>query len=123
MLKSLPFEGTIKVVNKGVDVAVITDGINSHTAMAASRPLVVTGISTAVLEVTELEPFDTRTFQYYVDLINKFVFVNEEMAVAAKPYLNEDTISYTLDSCSEETIIAAVRKLNQMTSSHLERRE
>lgn len=56
MLKSLPFEGTIKVRNKGVDIALLADADTVELAFAASRKLVVCGVSTAVLKVTCLDP-------------------------------------------------------------------
>ena len=65
MLQALPFEGTIKVRNKGVDVTLLADKDTAELAFAASRVLVVCGISTAVLEITCWDPIDTRTLSYY----------------------------------------------------------
>ena len=60
MLKDLPFFGTTRVANKGVDVALIVRPSHTAEAVKAARRCGVCGISTAVLEVTQTDPPDQR---------------------------------------------------------------
>jgi transketolase C-terminal domain/subunit len=111
MLESLPFEGTIKVRNKGVDVVILADRSNIDIAMSASRTLVVIGISTAVLEVTEYDPFDIMTLEYYTRLSKKFVFLSDELYSSAKPYLGENIAVRIENRLDKDKIIAIVKEI------------
>ena len=114
MLDSLPFEGTIKVRNKGVDVAILADSATVEKAFAASRRLVVCGISTAVLEVTCLEPLDTRTLGYYEDTTGgALLAMTREIFEAVRPQVRESTHLWRFGGENERDIISEVRALRQ----------
>lgn len=114
MLHSLPFEGTIKVRNKGVDAAILADSRTADAAFAASRSLVVCGISTAVLEVTCLSPVDTRTLAYYEQTTGgRLLAMTQEVFEAVRPHLSEDTRLCLFAGGNEKDLIGAVRALRQ----------
>lgn len=91
MLEALSFEGTTKVLNKGVDVALAVRPADADAALAAAKVCGVCGVSTAVLSVTELSPIDTRTFAHFADTAGRLVFADRELYQAAKCALNENT--------------------------------
>src|SRR5665648_833216 len=93
MLPALSFQGTTKVVNKGVDVTIVANEDTIDLVMKASRTLVVRGISTAVLEITCLLPIDESTIRYYVDSTKALLFVNQELYQKSKHLLTLDTLS------------------------------
>ena len=114
MLKSLPFEGTIKVRNKGVDAAILADCDTVDLAFAASRKLAVCGISTAVLEVTCLSPMDTRTLQYYAEITPCMLAMTQLIHDAVKPYLLQQNVMIAVFSGKGETdLFCTVRHLRQ----------
>ena len=79
MLKDLPFTGTTRVANKGVDVALVVLPEHTEDAIKAARVCGVCGISTAVLEVTQLDPPDQRTLEHFCNTTKKLVFANREL--------------------------------------------
>lgn len=79
MLKDLPFTGTTRVANKGVDVALVVLPEHTEDAVKAARLCGVCGISTAVLEVTQLTPPDQRTLEHFCTTTKKLVFANREL--------------------------------------------
>jgi len=91
MLPSLGFEGTAKVVNKGVDVTLITDTAGKDELFQVSRTLVVCGISAAVVEVTELDPVDMKTIRYFEDTTPILVFFDQNVSDAVIPLLRPET--------------------------------
>lgn len=91
MLPSLAFEGTTKVINKGVDITIVADGDTKGDAMKASRILVVRGISTVVLEVTCLDPIDERTLNHFIEATSALIFTNQSLYMAAKYLLKPET--------------------------------
>ena len=109
MLKSLPFEGTIKVRNKGVDIALLADADTVELAFAASRKLVVCGVSTAVLEVTCLDPVDTQTLSYYEETTPCMLALKPEILQAVRPCLAKGYAIEMLERNTEGALIAAVR--------------
>ena len=110
MLHDLPFEGTIKVVNKGVDVTLLADADSTELAFAASRALVVCGISTAVLEVTCLDPIDSRTLGYYAQTTPVLIALSQEILEAARPVLHGQAALLLFDGGDRKALIAAVRQ-------------
>ena len=73
MLKDLPFFGTTRVANKGVDVTLIVRPSHTAEAVKAARRCGVCGISTAVLEVTQTDPPDQRTLEHFCTLTGRLV--------------------------------------------------
>lgn len=113
MLKSLPFEGTIKVRNKGVDAAILADRDTVDLAFAASRKLVVCGVSTAVLEVTCFSPVDTRTLRYYMETTPCLLAMTQMIYDTVKPYLSETDTLVVFFGTGEDELIQAVRQMRQ----------
>lgn len=109
MLKSLPFEGTIKVRNKGVDISILADSDTAELAFAASRQLVVCGISTAVLEITCFEPIDTRTLKYYEKTTPCLLAMTEKIFDAVQPLIGSNTRMILFDGNSTGELVHAVR--------------
>lgn len=111
MLESLPFEGTIKVKNKGVDAAILADHDCVDMAFSVSRKLVVCGISTAVLEVTCLDPVDTKTLAYYEATTGGLLTMNADILAAVRPHLKPETKLVLFTGTTEQELFQAVRKL------------
>lgn len=111
MLPSLPFQGTTKVVNKGVDITLVADGATIDAAMKASRTLVVRGMSTVVLEVTCLDPIDERTLNHFIDATGALVFTNQEVYKSAKYLLKEDTLTDVSITPEPQELIRCVEKI------------
>lgn len=109
MLESLPFEGTIKVINKGVDIAILADTNNSALAFGASRHLVVCGISTAVLEITCFAPVDARTLAYYEKTTPCMLAMTEEILEAVRSLISPDVKLCLFEGNTQEELIRAVR--------------
>lgn len=82
MLEALPFTGTTRVANKGVDVALVVYPTSTESAIQAARICGVCGISTAVLEVTQLYPPDQRTLEHFCVTAGKLVFESETLMLA-----------------------------------------
>ena len=110
MLESLPFEGTIKVRNKGVDIAVLADAETVELAFAASRQLVVCGISTAVLEVTCFDPIDIRTLAYYEKTTPCMLAMTKKIAHAVRKALISDTPMDVFEGDTVAQVVKAVRE-------------
>ena len=114
MLESLPFEGTIKVRNKGVDIALLADQNTVDLAFAASRKLVVCGVSTAVLEVTCLSPIDIRTLHSYERITPRMIALTRPVYDAVRPCLHTEQMLSLFEGQPEESaFIAAVRQRMQ----------
>ena len=111
MLPALSFQGTTKVVNKGVDVTIVANEDTIDLVMKASRTLVVRGISTAVLEITCLLPIDESTIRYYVDSTKALLFVNQELYQKSKHLLTLDTFAEVSSTLKELDLIELVEKL------------
>ena len=114
MLESLPFEGTIKVRNKGVDIALLAEQNTVDLAFAASRKLVVCGVSTAVLEVTCLSPIDIRTLHSYERITPRMIALTRPVYDAVRPCLHTEQMLSLFEGQPEESaFIAAVRQRMQ----------
>ncbi len=109
LLPALSFQGTTKVINKGVDITIVADGSTIGTAMKASRILVVRGISTAVLEVTCVTPIDERTISHFVEATGALVFINQKLYEESKHLLKTNTFSEV--ALKEEELIENVEKI------------
>lgn len=112
MLQSLPFEGTIKVRNKGVDVTLLADADTVELAFTVSRTLVVCGISTAVLEITCWDPIDTRTLSYYEQTTRGIIAMDEAVWNAVRPYLAASTPFEQCPAGGKDELIAAARRMS-----------
>ncbi|MDO5142620.1 MAG: hypothetical protein Q4D31_06345 [Eubacteriales bacterium] len=110
MLQSLPFEGTIRVRNKGVDIALLADADTVDAAFAASRELVVCGVSTAVLEVTCLSPIDTRTLESYEQITPRMLALTRAVYDAVRPCLHSAQLSLYEGAPDRAALVAAVRQ-------------
>ncbi len=113
MLHAPPFEGTMKVRNKGVDFALLADAETAPLAMAASRRLSVCGISTAVLEETALPEADVRTLQYYGGIVRCMAAMNERVMQAVRG--KTGCPLYRFDGEGEAALIAAARRMLRET--------
>lgn len=91
MLEALSFEGTTKVLNKGVDAALAVRPEDADEALRAAKVCGVCGVSTAVLSVTETDPIDTRTFAHFAKTAGRLVFADRALYEAAKCALDEKT--------------------------------
>ena len=105
MLPSLGFEGTAKVINKGVDVTLLADESGAQALFEMSRSLVVCGYSAAVVAVTELEPVDMRTVRYYEDTTPLLIFFDRDVAEAVIPHLQPDTKYCTMEYCTASELM------------------
>jgi pyruvate/2-oxoglutarate/acetoin dehydrogenase E1 component len=99
MLPSLGFEGTAKVINKGVDVTLLADASGAQELFQISRHLVVCGFSAAVVAVTETDPVDMRTIRYYEDTTPLLIFFDKSVAKAVIPHLQPETKYTEMDYC------------------------
>lgn len=91
MLPSLDFTGSAEVINKGVDITLVTNQENKDKIFDITRNLVVRGFSTALLCVTELEPVDMKTIRYYEKTTPLLVFLDEAVGEAVIPQLHPET--------------------------------
>lgn len=110
MLESLPFEGTIRVRNKGVDVALLADRDTVDMAFAASRKLVVCGVSTAVLEVTCFDPVDTRTLHSYESITPCMIAMTRQIFDTVRPCLQHKDVLFCFEGAGEDMLIGMVRE-------------
>ena len=111
-------KGKTRVVNKGVDVAVIASSNTVSAAMRASRTLVVKGISTAVIEVMTINSLDKDTFLDFAKKTEAMVFTEQYIYEAVKrvldncePLLIEVVKVPTVDNIIKVTIKVIKRKL------------
>lgn len=111
MLPSLPFQGTTKVINKGVDITIVADRDTIGTAMKASRILVVRGISTVVLEVTCLTPIDERTLSHFIEATSALIFVNQSLYMATRHLLKPETLTAVCTTASEQEFVRCANKI------------
>ena len=107
MLPSLDFKGTTEVVNKGVDITLLTCKEKADVAYSLTRYLSVCGYSVAVLSVTELNPVDMRTISYYEATTPLLMFMDESVGEAVIPLLDSETnficrYEYTYDELLRE---------------------
>ena len=91
MLPSLDFKGTTEVINKGVDITLLTCKEKADVAYSLTRYLSVCGYSVAVLAVTELDPVDMRTINYYESTTPLFMFLDKAVGEAVIPLLDSNT--------------------------------
>lgn len=91
MLPSLDFKGTTEVINKGVDITLLTCKEKADVAYSLTRYLSVCGYSVAVLSVTELDPVDMRTIRYYESTTPLLLFLDESVGEAVIPLLDPET--------------------------------
>ena len=82
MLKDLPFSGTTRVINKGVDAALVIRPEQRDAALTAAKICGVRGVSTAVLEVGCLCPPDQRTLEHFCHLTGCVVFGDRDLLAA-----------------------------------------
>lgn len=78
-----------RVVNKGVDVTIISSSTTIKESMKASRTLVVTGISTAVIEVITINsPLDEEVFLNFAKETHAIIFTEQYIYEAVIGILN-----------------------------------
>lgn len=106
MLKDLPFTGTTRVANKGVDVTLVVLPEHTEDAVKAARICGVCGISTAVLEVNQLTPPDLRTLEHFCTTTKKLVFANRELLDAH--VVSEETEVIVVNECTVKSFSDAV---------------
>lgn len=128
MLPSLPYDEKVKVLNKGVDITIIVNEETEEIAMKASRNLVVSGKSTAILLITDLENLDYKTIYYYERITGAFVFADENLFNKIIPVLQHGTIYGVLNcpgivelSILVREIIAQKNKTNISTGNDARR--
>lgn len=116
MLKPLPFEGTVKVINKGTDAVIVAGRPERDAALQAAKVCGVRGISTAVLEIPETEDAYSRTFQYYSELAGVYVFSDRELYERCRTLLSASDrvgIAEHKDTESFERAVLAARKIQE----------
>lgn len=91
MLPEVKINGTAKVINKGVDITLLTTEEDVEKAFYFSRILAVKGISAAVLQLTELKPVDTKTLKYYESTSDGFVSFQRAVYNAVFSVLGRNT--------------------------------
>lgn len=106
MLKDLSFSGTTRVANKGVDVALVVRPEHTTEAVKAARRCGVCGISTAVLEVTQLDPPDQRTLEHFCALTGMLVFEDQQLLEAHSTPVGTRTL--IAEDCTAEAFSKAV---------------
>lgn len=77
MLEDLPAGGTMRLVNKGVDAALIARPAHIEAALRAAKRCGVRGVSTAVLEAAD--PPDLATLEYFCALTGKLAFSDQAL--------------------------------------------
>ena len=111
MLPSLKFEGTARVINKGVDVTLLTDEKGSGDAFWVSRYLVVKGISAAVLSVTQLDPVDMRTIRYYEETTGVLIFLKKDVYDAVRTQLLKKTRAVLLEEEQSDRLPGEIARI------------
>lgn len=111
MLKDLPFFGTTRVANKGVDVALIVRPSHTAEAVKAARRCGVCGISTAMLEVTQTDPPDQRTLEHFCTLTGRLVFEDQQLLEVHS--IPADTKILVAEDCTAEAFSKAVSAIKK----------
>lgn len=111
MLKGPGKTGSIKVLNKGADVAIVAAPGEAGEAMKASRILAVRGISTAVLEESCFHPMDEETLKFYEKQVRFFAAVGADAAKALPEYLGPAMKLTVLDTNDAASITETITKL------------
>lgn len=112
MLKPLPFEGTVKVINKGVDAALVIGKAEEEAALRAAKICGVRGISTAVLQIPESAPADRETFRYYSGLAGVFVFADKSLYERCRSLLSDDDRVQVAGAKDEKSFAKAVWEIH-----------
>lgn len=110
-MEALSFSGTTRVANKGVDVALVVLPEHTERAIQAARICGVCGISTAVLEVTRLDPPDQRTMDHFCATAGKLVFESEELLSAHR--IPEGVKVCVVGDCEVKTLVNAVAAIKR----------
>lgn len=109
MLEDLPFTGTMRVVNKGADAALVVRPADIGEALRAAKRCGVRGVSTAVLEAAD--PPDLRTLAYFCRLTGRLVFSDQALLEAhAVPPGVQTAVA---EACTEAAFAAAVAALKR----------
>ncbi|KZL89243.1 transketolase C-terminal domain-containing protein [Clostridium magnum] len=111
--------GRTRILNKGTDVAIITSSAKSPDAMKASRTLVVRGISTAIIEVLNIDFLDKDTILEYANKTGALVFIDREIYDKARMFINKDVAEIELvDEVTINNIIkiATMAMKNKITN-------
>lgn len=109
--KDLPFFGTTRVANKGVDVTLIVRPSHTAEAVKAARRCGVCGISTAVLEVTQTDPPDQRTLEHFCTLTGRLVFEDQQLLEVHS--IPADTKILVAEDCTAEAFSKAVSAIKK----------
>lgn len=112
MLKGPEKTGSIQVLNKGVDVAVVAAAEEAGEVMKASRILAVRGISTAVLAESCFHPMDIETLRFYQKQVRFFAGVGEDVADALRSCIGPEVRVISLSRKDDAVHIAA--KITEM---------
>lgn len=120
MLPSLGFKGTAEVVNKGVDVTLISDSEGKKELFELSRYLVVCGLSAAVVAVTELEPVDMKTIRYFEETTPLLLFFSEAVADKIIPELKPETEYKVIPAYTTSSML---KELPEMIKQSKEKKE
>jgi transketolase C-terminal domain/subunit len=111
MLKGPEKTGSIRVLNKGVDVAVVASADEADEAMKASRILAVRGVSAAVLAESCFHPMDIDTLQFYEKRVRFFAGVGETAAKALRTCVRPETVVVALKKNTASDIAAVITEL------------
>jgi len=85
--------GVPEVLREGRDVTVVTYGACCAIAMEAARDLDELGVSTEVIDVQWLNPFDVgRTISRSLDKTHAVLFLDEDMPGAASAFMMQQVL-------------------------------
>lgn len=109
--------GKSRIINEGVDVAIITSSEKSDIAMKSSRILVIKGISTAII-VVNTSSLDKDIILEYAKKTCALVFTDREIYDKAQTFINKELAEIELveeaktDSIINVTTMAVKNKIN-----------
>ncbi len=106
--------GKTRIVNNGVDVTIITRSSNVDLGIQASKVLGVRGISTAVIEMITLDPFDRDTIQHYGEKTKGLVFLDAEVYDQFLEIFKELKLNITTKLTSDPTMDGIVKTIKAM---------
>src|SRR5260370_6248226 len=85
--------GVPEVLREGRDVTVVTYGACCAIAMEAARDLDEMGVSTEIIDVQWLNPFDVgRTISRSLDKTHAVLFLDEDMPGAASTFIMQQVL-------------------------------
>ena len=120
MLEGPKKTGSIKILNNGVDVAIVIAQGEANEVMRASRILAVRGVSVAVLEETCFDPMDVTTLHFYKKRVQFFAGVGVNVVEAIRSYIGSETRIVLLKKNDAAYIVANVEEVIRTQKSQVQ---